>query len=162
MERLDPSGKPSYSPADRSRKKNRSKQIRNTSFSAVIGDSIGGEPEIDGGMDLPELSGVPLEELLDEIHSVGERVKQDATYESVRRYKTAVKALVKYVVDHALNLEERQSSPNILRQKKFMLIKVIDKKLDSLASGVLMNQHDALDILGKIDEINGLIVDLVS
>ena len=161
MERLDPAGKSSYSPAKKSNKKNRSRPAKNTSFSTVIEDSVLGESSVEGDAVLPALNGVPIEELLDEIHTIGERVKQDASYETVRRYKTAVKALIQHVLDHALDVEERRSSPNILRQKKFTLIRVIDKKLDSLASGVLMNQHDTLDILGKIDEINGLLIDLV-
>lgn len=162
MERLDPSGKPSFSPPNRSRKKSRNKGTGITSFSAVIGESIGRDLDAPDSIGAQMMSGVSLEDLMDEIYAVGERLKQNATYESVRRYKSAVKTLVKYVLDHALSLEERQSSPNILRQKKFTLIKVLDNKLDRLASGVLMNQHDALDILGKIDEINGLLVDLIS
>ena len=36
------------------------------------------------------------------------------------------------------------------------------EQLERLATGVLANQQDTLEILGKIDEINGLLIDLVS
>jgi uncharacterized protein YaaR (DUF327 family) len=39
---------------------------------------------------------------------------------------------------------------------------VIDEKLESLAASVLAAQKDQLAILAQIDEINGMLVNLVS
>lgn len=102
-----------------------------------------------------------LAEMLDAIHSIGEKIRDNPNYETVSRYRSAVRVFIKHVVSGALIVDETHSSPNILRQKKFTLVKVIDQKLERLASGVLMNQHDVLDILAKIDEINGLLVNLI-
>ena len=59
-------------------------------------------------------------------------------------------------------LEEKISGVNILRRKKFTLVKVIDKKLESLAAEVLKNQRDQIGILSAIEEINGLLVNLIT
>jgi uncharacterized protein YaaR (DUF327 family) len=44
----------------------------------------------------------------------------------------------------------------------FHSVKVVDEKLDRLAAEVLSNHADKLAMLAKIDEINGLLVDLIS
>jgi uncharacterized protein YaaR (DUF327 family) len=103
-----------------------------------------------------------LSALLDEIYEIGERLKRDPLPASVLRYKSAVRGFMDLVVRTSLDVVENQSSPNILRQKKYTLIRVIDQKLERLASGVLSTQREALDVLGRIEEINGLLVDLVS
>lgn len=103
---------------------------------------------------------VPLAELLDAICENGEKVKKEPRRETVFEYKRSVQKLISLVLERAIIVEEQTSSPNILRQKRFTLIKVIDQKLDRLVSEVLVNQRDALELLGRIDEINGLLVDL--
>ena len=111
---------------------------------------------------LSEVEERTIEELLDEIFSIGEGLKKHPGREPVLKYKRAVKRLVQIAVDRGLRLEEQMSSPNVLRQKRFTLVRVIDEKLDRLVSEVLMSQRETLNILGKIDEINGLLVDLTS
>jgi uncharacterized protein YaaR (DUF327 family) len=48
-----------------------------------------------------------------------------------------------------------------LKRKKFTQVEIIDQKLEQLAAGILSNQKDQLGLLGKIEEINGLLVDLL-
>ena len=59
-------------------------------------------------------------------------------------------------------VEETTSGANIMKRKRFTLVKVVDEKLDSLAASVLAAQREQLTILAQIDEINGLLVDLIS
>ena len=162
MERIDPSGRPLYSPNNKN-KKRIAKKNGALSFSSFVenqetSDSDSVESTVifqDGVLD------GSLEEMLDSIHSIGEKIRDNASYETISQYRNAVRAFIKHVVATALGVDETRSSPNILRQKKFTLVKVIDQKLERLASGVLMNQHDVLDILAKIDEINGLLINLI-
>ena len=162
MERIDPSGRPFYSPNSKNKKKI-SKKNGALSFSSLVENdellAMDG-PGVSGAIQDGMLEG-SLEEMLDTIHSIGEKIRENANYETVSRYRSAVRAFIKHVVSEALAVDETHSSPNILRQKKFTLVKVIDQKLERLASGVLMNQHDVLDILARIDEINGLLVNLI-
>ena len=162
MERIDPSGRPFYSPESKSKKKIKKKNGA-IAFSSLVDrdehDDIHGV-EATGGFRNDALE-ESLEKMLDAIHSIGEKIRENANYQTVSNYKNAVRAFIKHVVAGALMVEEKHSSPNILRQKKFTLVKIIDQKLERLASGVLMNQHDTLDILARIDEINGLLINLI-
>jgi uncharacterized protein YaaR (DUF327 family) len=66
------------------------------------------------------------------------------------------------VVDRSFTVTERTSGGNVLRRKKFTQVQVIDEKLEQLAAGILANQKNQLALLAKIEEINGLLVDLIS
>lgn len=162
MERLDPAGRSTYSASNRSRKGKSKKDIEHLSFSSFLETSTDTEASNELGITSELGKDYSLEQILDQIYEIGEKVKENASFEEVKKYKAAVRSFMQRVVRYGLELEERTSSPNIIRQKKFTLIKVIDKKLEQLASGVLSNQRDTLEILGKIDEINGLLVDLIS
>ena len=156
MERIDASGKPQYNPTKRSRKKIGEKPVGKASFSALVGE----RERIDGDVfeDLGINSDSTVEEMLDAIYSIGDRVKDNPTLDTIGRYRKAVRSFMRFIVDHAIEVEERHSSPNILKQKKFTLVKVIDQKLDKLASGLLSSQQEAFKVLAGIDEINGLLV----
>lgn len=100
-------------------------------------------------------------ELLDGVHESGDALKRDQNAENVKAYKKAVRDFVHYVVERAYTLEERTSGRNILKRKKFTSVAVIDEKLERLAAEVMSAQRDRLDILRRMDEIHGLLVDLM-
>jgi uncharacterized protein YaaR (DUF327 family) len=57
-------------------------------------------------------------------------------------------------------VEQQQSGPDVLKRKRYALIRIIDDKLERLAAAMVSNQRNQIELLAKIDEINGLIVDL--
>ena len=112
---------------------------------------------------LPELDGTEtVEVLLDEVHEAGEALKRDPVFGPLNGYKTAVRRFLRYVLDNALETGEILGirNPETMLQKKYIAVRVVDEKLESLAAHVLKGQADQLDILRRIDEINGLLVDL--
>ena len=106
-----------------------------------------------------------LEDLLDEIHERGDNLKEGASLKELLEYKKAVKKFIKYVINNTLESEIIEGAKfNVLKrkQKKYTLIKVIDTKLEQLAAGVMQNHAGKLNMLTRIEEIQGLIVDLLS
>jgi len=102
-----------------------------------------------------------VEELLDKVHEAGDRLKDNPGVEPVQAYKKAVRDFVHHVVERSYALEEKSSGGSILKRKKFYRIAVIDESLERLAAEILRNQRDQLEILRRIDEINGMLVDLL-
>lgn len=138
--------------------------IRN--FQQLIKSEID-ETEIEQSASIPaHLVGLPpekvLEALLDDVHSAGDLLKDKQLPDNIVAYKNAVRSFVQYVVDRAYTVTERTSGGNILKRKKFTQVQIIDEKLEQLAAGILSNQKNQLGLLGKIEEINGLLVDLMS
>jgi len=103
-----------------------------------------------------------INELLDGVFSAGEALKKAPTLETIRDYRQKVKDFIRFVVSHAVQVEETTSGANILKRKRFTLVRVIDEKLEALAASVLAGQKEQMSILAQIDQINGLLVDLVS
>ncbi len=147
-----------FSLRKRARKGSREKRI--LSFASFIEESaaesgVGKDIEYQGQAE-------DLDQVLENIQEEGDALKKSPTMENVKRYRGSVKAFLQYVLDKILKTEEKISSSNPLRKKKYVLISVIDRKLEQLAMAVLRNQSDQMKILERVEEINGLIVDLVT
>jgi uncharacterized protein YaaR (DUF327 family) len=117
------------------------------------------------------LSEDSLQELLVQIHNAGDALAKRPFPPEIKDYKEAVRNFVHYVVENSFDTEEQISEVNISREKigganlvtrkKYTLVRVIDKKLEELATGILRGQVNQLEILAKQEEIKGLLVDLM-
>jgi hypothetical protein len=105
-----------------------------------------------------------LEELVDDVHAEGERLKEDPTMENIRRYKKAVSEFLQYVVANALEAETTEGAKfnPLKKQKRYTMIRVVNERLEKLAAGIMQNQYSQMDILHRVEEINGLIVDIMN
>ena len=101
------------------------------------------------------------QEQLDAIHSFGERLKRDPNLSNLQEYRRLVQEFLNDVVSGAYALDRQESGRNILKRKRFTLVSRINQKLDRLAVGLMQTQTEQLDLLARIDEINGLLVNLV-
>jgi uncharacterized protein YaaR (DUF327 family) len=160
MARIDSLGEASpYHVPDRKKAQKKEKGSWRT-FSRMVEEAARGERPGDGA------SGGrgrrSIEELLDEVFTAGGALKAAPTLDAIREYRERVQAFLRHVVDHMLAVEESTSGGNILRRKRYTLIRVIDGKLEALAASVLSAQREQLGILAQVDEINGMLVDLVS
>lgn len=119
------------------------------------------EAENSASLALEPYSEAEAAELLDAVHSFGEALRKDPNPEHIRAYKKAVRDFVHYVVENAYGLNEQTSGRNILKRKKYTTVVVVDEKLERLAADLMSTQRDRLDILRRLDEIHGLLVDLL-
>ncbi|AEJ18214.1 YaaR family protein [Gracilinema caldarium] len=147
--------------AELKKQKKTGKALPISSFSKLVENSE--EETYVESVSLPEgiSSSEALQFLLDEVHTAGEALKEKPFQEQILHYKEAVRNFVKYVVDNSYAVEEKISGTNILKRKKFTIIQVIDKKLDQLAAGILAGQTNQIQILAKLDEIKGLLINLL-
>ncbi len=103
-----------------------------------------------------------LEELLDEVYDAGDRLKEKPTLDAIRAYRDAVRAFLKLIVTRMLKIEKKKSGIKIEKRRIFFLISTMDRKLENLVLAVLRGQASQLAVLERVDEINGLIVDILS
>ncbi|MCL2804432.1 MAG: YaaR family protein [Treponema sp.] len=113
--------------------------------------------------------------LMDEVRDAGDVLKNRPLPEEILRYKQAVRNFISYVVQNTYTLEHEISSfkkfgmgfkgqrrtPEAMQQQKNTIIVVIDKKLEDLAAMLLTSQGAQLEILSRLEEIKGLLVDLL-
>jgi hypothetical protein len=103
-----------------------------------------------------------LEKLLDEVHESGSELLAAQSLQNIKRYRSSVKTFLDHVLKRMMSLEQASSAANVLKRKRFTQIRVVDGKLERLVAELLASQRRQLDILGRVHEINGLLVDLLS
>jgi hypothetical protein len=161
MDRIDSLGESSSRLIPEKKKAGKKEKAQRRAFSDLVESAQSGEEA--SGEDLADSAARQgIEELLDGVFAAGDTLKKAPTMGTIRDYRQRVKAFVKYVVSHTLSVEETTSGVNILRRKRFTLVRVVDEKLEALAVSVLSAQKDQISILAQVDQINGLLVDLVS
>jgi uncharacterized protein YaaR (DUF327 family) len=110
---------------------------------------------------------VSLETLLDDLHSIGEKLVEKPFISNIKEYKQAVRRFLAYVVKNTYTVDTEIAKKKLknglpsMDEKKWTNIKVVDEKLEKLALYVLQNQKGQLTILKKIEEIEGILVDLM-
>ena len=161
MARIDSLGESSQYPIPEKKKAGRREKTQRREFSNLV-ESAAEESELTPEDFNDARRRRSVEELLDAVFSAGDSLKKAPTLEAIKEYRRHVKEFVKFTVAHSIAVEETTSGTNILRRKRFTMVKVIDEKLEALAMSVLAAQKDQLAILAQIDEINGMLVNLVS
>lgn len=104
------------------------------------------------------------EELKRKALEIEKQGKHLASHIDVSELK-AYKRLVMEFLDEAVRGSSRFSKDSFLdrrgRHRVFSTIKIINEKLEQLTREVLHSERDNLAILGRIEDIRGLILDLV-
>lgn len=106
-------------------------------------------------------SGRSLNDVLDDVHRRGSELVRSPGYDNVRRYREAVSEFLQLAVDAVYQTEEQLSSPNILNQKRYRLVRIINEKLDRFVAEVLADQRPQSELLAAVNEIHGLLVNLL-
>lgn len=134
----------------------------------------------------PEILKMSLDEaavfLKDAVDNAGNQLSEEISQENIKKFKTAVGQFVLFVIRNNYEISSKRKKnrfghdlivpsrtnffsnyaipPHVIDPK--YQITVINKKLDELTQITLENQKDNIKILAQIDEIKGLIVDLMS
>ena len=115
-----------------------------------------------------EIANMSVEEaaafLLDNVTASADNLKRNPFKESFVDYRKKISQFMRFVVKNCYDVEESLGTPSVRvpRPKKKYIIKVVDDKLDELARQLLENNTDQLKMLAKIEEINGLLVDMLT
>ena len=80
----------------------------------------------------------------------------------MKRYR----GLVKDFLNEVVNRSHKFSRENFLdrrgRHRVYGMIKLVDEQMDELATALVQDERDHLDILNKVDEIRGLLLDIIT
>jgi uncharacterized protein YaaR (DUF327 family) len=149
---------------------------RTVKFSEVLEKSAPDSPEALGSFKDIAPSEEVVQELLDSVRGAGDDLRKHPMPEEILRYKKAVRNFLHYVIENGYAVEEQEGIPNAQkpgykgslwdpaakRATAFHVVQVVDHKLDRLAAEILTGQVSQLELLAKLEEITGLLVDLVS
>lgn len=134
---------------------------------AVQTEAVAKAPEADGSFKFTLTSAIGeaqlqerLNTLLEQITNQGERIAQHMDIRDMKKYR----GLVKDFLNEVVNRSHKFSRENFLdrkgRHRVYGIIRLIDANLDELAGELVKDEKDHLSILGKIGEIQGLLLDI--
>ncbi|WP_421382505.1 YaaR family protein [Bacillus salacetis] len=101
-----------------------------------------------------------LGKLMGDITSAGERLARSRTFKDLAKYKTLVKRFVKEAVDYGLDLKQSHTWNQHGEGRKLNIVENVDRKLMELTEDILNEEKQSIDILGKIGEVRGLLINL--
>lgn len=128
-----------------------------------------GHPEKVGGLFTADLSKAQdslskekMNELLDKITEQGRRLGEVPTYAELKAYRELVRSFLAEAVGRAYTLQSQTGWDRQGRQKMYAVVKEIDHQLAELTEDVRHGQERQLQIMGRLDAIRGMLVDLYS
>ncbi len=101
-----------------------------------------------------------LNKLLGTIEDAGNRLAQSRTFKDLAKYKTLVKKFVREAVDFGMDLKQSHTWNQYGEGRKLNIVETVDRELVGLTEDVLDKEKKSIDILGKIGEIKGLLINL--
>lgn len=166
----------------------KSESSRRLNFGKLLKGEETEEPQfVAEGLDLPaEVAAMSIDDaavyLADAVSMAGNELSENLTQENLEQFKTSVRQFIGFVIANNFEVNSRRrknrlgkdmivpsrsnffsnySLPPHRIDPKYQ-IEVINKKLDALARETLSTQMNNLKILAQVNEIKGLIVDLMS
>lgn len=101
-----------------------------------------------------------LQGLMEEITMQGERLYKKRDVRDMRRYRGLIKEFLNEVVTHSHSFSRENFLDKKGRHRVYGIIRLIDENLDELARELVNDEKDNLEILNKIGEIRGLLLDI--
>lgn len=101
-----------------------------------------------------------LDDMLDDIREKGKELSDKKEVEILLAYKGMVKSFIEEAVTFGLKVVERRGHGRSGRSKIMRLVSMIDEKMIDMTENLLKEENASIKLLGKIGEIEGLLLNI--
>ncbi|MBQ1844143.1 MAG: YaaR family protein [Lachnospiraceae bacterium] len=101
-----------------------------------------------------------LNNLMGQIDEQGKKLADHMDIRDMKKYRGLVKDFINEVVNRSHSFNRENFLDRRGRHRVYGMIKLVDKNLDDLAQELVSEEKDHLSILGRVDEIRGLLLDI--
>ena len=101
-----------------------------------------------------------LQVALDEIDKKGQALVESRTVENLLAYKQLIKDFIEETVNKGFEMREKRGFSRLGRAKVLRTVAEVDARLVELTNLILKREHKELNVLKKVGEIKGLLVNL--
>lgn len=102
-----------------------------------------------------------LKQMAKDIEKQGERLAEHVDISELKVYKKLVSEFLNEAVRSSTRFQKESFLDRRGRHRVYAIIKSINENLDKLTQEVLQAERNHLTILGRIEDIRGLILDLI-
>jgi len=126
--------------------------------------AIRNERDVTFASQLKKLDTINFEEkikvLADKIQSQGKKLEKKADIRDLKVYKQLISEFLDEAVSHSHSFTKKSFLDRRGRHRVYATIKKINEELIALTNEVLKSEQNNIEILKKLDDIRGLILDL--
>ena len=101
-----------------------------------------------------------LTRLLGDISAAGDRVARSRNLRELARFKMLVKRFLQEAVDYGLEMKQSHTWNRFGEGRRLKIVETIDELLVELAEDLLNEEKESIELLAKIGEIKGLLINL--
>ncbi len=101
-------------------------------------------------------------ELMGQITEQGKKLGKKTDVRDMKRYRELIKSFLNEVVYRSHKFSRENFLDRRGRHRVYGIIRLIDQNLDELAEELIKEEKDNIAILNRIDEIRGLLLDILT
>ncbi len=101
-----------------------------------------------------------LTSLMSEITAQGEKLGKKKDIRDMKKYRSLIKEFMNEVVNRSHEFSRENFLDKRGRHRVYGIVRLVDENLDALAQELVKEEKDHMEILSKIGEIRGLLLDL--
>lgn len=102
-----------------------------------------------------------LQRKLDDINQQGDRLMRSMTLRELKLYRVMVKNFLEDTVRRGIKLKETKGFDRRGRGKRYKILEEVDSLLISIGEELLQTEEGRLELLQKVGEIRGMLINLV-
>jgi len=103
---------------------------------------------------------IELNRMLEQIQLQGDRLSKSMTVRELRQYKLLIKKFLEETARKGVQLRDTKGWDRRGRGKRYKLLEEIDEHLLAMADDLLEHEQGRIEILHKIGEIRGMLINL--
>ena len=103
-----------------------------------------------------------LEGLMKEIEEEGQRIARHKDIRDLKRYRAKIKEFMNEVTTRSYAFSRENYLDRKGRHRVYGIIHLVDEELDKLAEALVADEKDHLAILQMIDDIRGMLIDILT
>ena len=126
-------------------------------------------PDADGSFKFTLISNIEdqglqarLSLMMEEITMHGKKLAKHMDIRDMKKYRALRRDFMNEIVSRSHKFSRENFLDKRGRHRVYGMVKLVDKALDELAAELIKDEKDHLAILNKIDEIRGMLLDILA
>lgn len=141
---------------DRARRRKKNTPIRTGAGARAVKGAFAAELRQSNEQQLKQ----ELAELWQRMEEAGARVRNSLAYADWLEYRQRVEEFLQFVRSTGYRVDVKEGFSAFGSRYSYTVIEAIDKKLHEIGVAFLRENHDRIELMAKLDELRGMLLDL--
>lgn len=103
-----------------------------------------------------------IKEMINNISNQGNKIAEHMDIRDLKVYRTMISTFVNEVVSNSHKFSRENFLDKRGRHRVYGIVRLVNEKLDELAQELIKSEKNQIDILDRVGEIQGLILDITT